>query len=86
MEVKVIFNDGMEHIAPYANLDNIKRIWKDKIKKIINLSDGKSNTPTPFKVNRESLETIAKRDLKLHWKTIASLSDDELLLRVKQGN
>lgn len=85
MEVKVIMKNGTEHIVPKANLSNVQRVSGHEIVKVVSLEGQSISSSTP-KINRKSLEDIAKRELGMTTKKMALLSDEELFSAIKKGN
>lgn len=83
-QVEITLKDGSKHINPYENLQTVQRVLGENIVSTKILKDGNEFTGT--KINRKSLEEVAKRELKMHHKTMATLTDEELLEAIKKGN
>ena len=74
-EVKIIMNDGTEHIVPEVNLPNVQKVSGHLIKKVVKLNN---NVQTP-QINRVALEGVVKRELKWNDAKIKKATDLELL-------
>jgi hypothetical protein len=74
-EVKIIMNDGTEHIVPEVNLPNVQKVSGHLIKKVVKLNN---NVQTP-QINRTALEGVVKRELKWNDAKIKKATDLELL-------
>jgi len=74
-EVKIIMNDGTEHIVPEVNLPNVQKVSGHLIKKVVKLNN---NVQTP-QLNRTALEGVVKRELKWNDAKIKKATDLELL-------
>lgn len=92
--IRVTLKNGTNHVIPSQNIGNIRRILGQKIESEVEVDDkgNEITSPkyvapvayTPVKINRTNLEKVAK-DLKIHHMQIKSLSDQELLERIKLG-
>ncbi len=78
-EVKIILNDGSEHIVPEVNLPNVRKVSGHLIKKVVKLNN---NTQAP-PINRGALEGVIKRELKWSDAKIKKATDHELLEALK---
>ena len=74
-EVKIIMNDGSEHIVPEVNLPNVQKVSGHLIKKVVKLNN---NIQTP-QINRTALEGVVKRELKWNDAKLKKATDQELL-------
>ena len=78
-EVKIIMNDGTEHIVPEVNLPNVQKVSGHLIKKVVKLNN---NVQTP-QINRTALEGVVKRELKWNDAKIKKATDLELLEAIR---
>ena len=78
-EVKIIMNDGTEHIVPEVNLPNVQKVSGHLIKKVVKLNN---NVQTP-QINRVALEGVVKRELKWNDAKIKKATDLELLEAIR---
>jgi len=78
-EVKIIMNDGTEHIVPEVNLPNVQKVSGHLIKKVVKLNN---NIQTP-QINRFALEGVVKRELKWNDAKIKKATDLELLEAIR---